>query len=61
MDTVGLPDDLSDSRAYFTGAIDEVRVHDRVLSDDELSAAPSRDVTPDTVLYLPMDHVGGGH
>ncbi len=28
-----------DSRAYFTGAIDEVRVYDRVLNDDELSGA----------------------
>ncbi|WP_330308671.1 MULTISPECIES: sialidase family protein [unclassified Streptomyces] len=50
-----------DSRAYFTGAIDEVRVYDRALSDEELSAAPSRSVTRDTVLWLPMDHVGGGH
>ncbi|MFD7047259.1 exo-alpha-sialidase [Streptomyces mirabilis] len=50
-----------DSRAYFTGAIDEVRVYDRVLSDDELSAPPSREVTRDTVLYLPMDQVRGGH
>lgn len=49
-----------DSRAYFTGAIDEVRVHDRALSDAELSAAPDRKVTRDTVLYLPLDHVGGG-
>ncbi|MFF3147709.1 exo-alpha-sialidase [Streptomyces sp. NPDC057927] len=50
-----------DSRAYFTGAIDEVRVYDRVLSDDELSAPPSREVTRDTVLYLPMDQVRDGH
>ncbi|MFF4134255.1 exo-alpha-sialidase [Streptomyces mirabilis] len=50
-----------DSRAYFTGAIDEVRVYDRVLNDDELSAPPSREVTRDTVLYLPMDQVRGGH
>ncbi|MFE2965797.1 exo-alpha-sialidase [Streptomyces sp. NPDC059340] len=50
-----------DSRAYFTGAIDEVRVYDRALSDDELSAPPSREVTRDTVLYLPMDQVRGGH
>ncbi|MEU0818790.1 sialidase family protein [Streptomyces mirabilis] len=50
-----------DSRAYFTGAIDEVRVYDRVLSDNELSAPPSREVTRDTVLYLPMDQVRGGH
>ncbi|MFF0038600.1 exo-alpha-sialidase [Streptomyces mirabilis] len=51
----------TDSRAYFTGAIDEVRVYDRALSDDELSAPPSREVTRDTVLYLPMDRVRGGH
>ncbi|MET7351665.1 sialidase family protein [Streptomyces mirabilis] len=50
-----------DSRAYFTGAIDEVRVYDRALSDDELSAPPSGKVTQDTVLYLPMDRVRGGH
>ncbi|MFJ5272430.1 exo-alpha-sialidase [Streptomyces sp. NPDC088358] len=50
-----------DSRAYFTGAIDEVRVYDRALSDAELSAAPDRKVTRDTVVYLPLDHVGGGH
>ncbi|MER5663136.1 sialidase family protein [Streptomyces mirabilis] len=50
-----------DSRAYFTGAIDEVRVYDRVLSDDELAVPPSREVTRDTVLYLPMDRVRGGH
>ncbi|MET7973209.1 sialidase family protein [Streptomyces mirabilis] len=50
-----------DSRAYFTGAIDEVRVYDRALSDDELSAPPSGEVTRDTVLYLPMDRVRGGH
>lgn len=50
-----------DSRAYFTGGIDEVRVYDRALSDDELSAPPSGKVTRDTVLYLPMDRVRGGH
>ncbi|MGW4135664.1 exo-alpha-sialidase [Streptomyces mirabilis] len=50
-----------DSRAYFTGAIDEVRVYDRVLSDGELSAPPFREVTRDTVLYLPMDQVRGSH
>ncbi|MFE2696927.1 exo-alpha-sialidase [Streptomyces mirabilis] len=50
-----------DSRAYFTGGIDEVRVYDRLLSDDELSAPPSGEVTRDTVLYLPMDRVRGGH
>ncbi|MEU6273399.1 sialidase family protein [Streptomyces populi] len=48
-----------DGRAYFTGAIDEVRVHDRALSDDELAAPPSRKVTRDTVLWLPLDRVSG--
>lgn len=46
-----------DSRAFFTGAIDDVRVYDRALSDDELSAPPSRKVTRDTVLWLPLDRV----
>ncbi|MFF3409741.1 exo-alpha-sialidase [Streptomyces sp. NPDC002742] len=50
-----------DSRAYFTGAIDDVRVYDRGLTDDELSEPPSRQVTRDTVLWLPMDHVSGEH
>jgi sialidase-1 len=53
-----------DSRAFFTGAIDDVRVYDRALSDDELAAAPeqtSQKVTRDTVLWLPMDHVGADH
>ncbi|MGW3812719.1 exo-alpha-sialidase [Streptomyces sp. NPDC005046] len=50
-----------DSRAFFTGAIDDVRVYERALSDDELSAPPSEQVTRDTVLWLPMDHVSGDH
>jgi sialidase-1 len=50
-----------DSRAYFTGAIDDVRVYERGLTDDELSEPPSRQVTRDTVLWLPMDHVSGEH
>jgi sialidase-1 len=49
-----------DSRAHFSGAIDEVRVQDRALSDDELNT-PVTTVTPDTVLWLPMDRVRGGH
>jgi len=48
-----------DSRAFFTGAIDEVHVWDRALADEELAAArPSDD---GTVLWLPMDHVSGSH
>ncbi|GGN87809.1 neuramidase [Streptomyces albiflavescens] len=51
-----------DSRAFFTGAIDDVRVYDRALSDDELATAPGQTAqTEDSVLWLPMDHVGGGH
>ncbi|MFE3266789.1 exo-alpha-sialidase [Streptomyces sp. NPDC059215] len=49
-----------DSRAYFTGAIDEVRVYDRALSDAELSAPPDRKAGRDAVLYLPLDDVRGG-
>ncbi|MET9408515.1 sialidase family protein [Streptomyces sp. NPDC002935] len=50
-----------DSRAYFTGAIDDVRVYDRALSDEELSVPAAKQVTRDTVLWLPMDHVSGDH
>lgn len=50
-----------DSRAYFTGAIDDVRVYGRALSDAELAAPPERQVTSGTVLWLPMDRVSGGH
>ncbi|MCX4885050.1 MULTISPECIES: sialidase family protein [unclassified Streptomyces] len=48
-----------DSRAFFTGAIDDVHVWDRALSDEELAG---RDTSRrDTVLWLPMDHVSGSH
>ncbi|MEV0219753.1 sialidase family protein [Streptomyces sp. NPDC050704] len=64
-----------DSRAHFTGAIDDVRVYDRALSDAEVAdvrTAPaptsastatsaSAAVTRDTVLWLPMDRVSGSH
>ncbi|MFE3038384.1 exo-alpha-sialidase [Streptomyces canus] len=44
-----------DGRAFFTGAIDEVRVWDRALTDAEISgAAPAPE---GTVLWLPMDRV----
>lgn len=51
-----------DSRAHFTGAIDEVRVYDRALSDAELAGlgrdgAAKAPVTRDTVAWLPMDHI----
>ncbi|WP_128801473.1 MULTISPECIES: exo-alpha-sialidase [unclassified Streptomyces] len=48
-----------DSRAFFTGAIDDVHVWDRALSDEELAG---RDTSArGTVLWLPMDHVSGSH
>ncbi|KPI11458.1 LamG domain protein jellyroll fold domain protein [Actinobacteria bacterium OK074] len=47
-----------DARAFFTGSIDDVRVYDRALSDEEIaSAAP----TDGTVLWLPMDRVRVSH
>ncbi|WP_055493827.1 sialidase family protein [Streptomyces sp. TP-A0356] len=52
-----------DSRAFFTGAIDDVRVYDRALSDAEISAVRTGGTvsTRDTVLWLPMDRVSGSH
>ncbi|MGW0335021.1 exo-alpha-sialidase [Streptomyces sp. NPDC003011] len=44
-----------DSRAFFTGAIDEVRVVDRALTDAEVAAGTAP--LADTVLWLPMDRV----
>ena len=48
-----------DSRAFFTGAIDDVHVWDRALSDEELATRGTS--SNDTVLWLPMDHVSGSH
>jgi len=48
-----------DSLQYFTGSLDEVRVWDRLLTDDELAA--QRPPTAGTVLWLPMDRVSGSH
>jgi len=50
-----------DSRAYFTGAIDDVRVYDRALGDDEITGVGNGTSTRDTVLWLPMDRVSGSH
>ncbi|MGW0629566.1 exo-alpha-sialidase [Streptomyces sp. NPDC002758] len=50
-----------DSRAFFAGAIDEVHVWDRALTDTELSDPKALRSTADTVLWLPLDHVSGGH
>ncbi|GAA3849963.1 exo-alpha-sialidase [Streptomyces coacervatus] len=48
-----------DSRAFFTGAIDDVHVWDRALSGEELAAHDAS--AKGTVLWLPMDHVSGSH
>ncbi|MFJ5532690.1 exo-alpha-sialidase [Streptomyces sp. NPDC093261] len=52
-----------DSRAFFTGAIDDVRVYDRALGDDEITAlrTGARVSARDTVVWLPMDRVSGSH
>jgi sialidase-1 len=44
-----------DGRAFFTGAVDEVRVWDRALTDAEITGGNA--ATSDTVLWLPMDRV----
>ncbi|MFI8237552.1 exo-alpha-sialidase [Streptomyces sp. NPDC085866] len=49
-----------DSRAFFTGAIDEVHVWDRALTDEELSDPEALRSPKDTVLWLPLDRVSGG-
>ncbi|MFF0026957.1 exo-alpha-sialidase [Streptomyces avermitilis] len=52
-----------DSRAYFNGSIDEVRVYGRALSDAELTGlrTDNKASARDTVLRLPMDRVSGSH
>ncbi|MFJ9863158.1 exo-alpha-sialidase [Streptomyces sp. NPDC101165] len=49
-----------DSRAFFTGAIDEVHVWNRALTDEELSDPKVLRSPKDTVLWLPLDRVSGG-
>ncbi|MGX1366261.1 sialidase-1 [Streptomyces canus] len=46
-----------DGRAHFTGAIDEVRVWGRALTDAEVTGAHAG--SADSVLWLPMDRVDG--
>ncbi len=46
-----------DSRAFYTGALDEVRVYDRSVSDEELAGGGAEDA----VLWLPMDRIGGSN
>ncbi|CAM5712254.1 exo-alpha-sialidase OS=Streptomyces alboniger OX=132473 GN=CP975_30580 PE=3 SV=1 [Streptomyces alboniger] len=52
-----------DSRAHFTGAIDEVRLHGRALTDAEVAdlGGGGTPVTRDTVVRLPMDRVHGSN
>ncbi|MFJ3641649.1 exo-alpha-sialidase [Streptomyces sp. NPDC090108] len=48
-----------DSRAFYTGDLDEVRVWDRALGDAELSDQRALRSAQDTVLWLPLDRVRG--
>ncbi|MFG2603018.1 exo-alpha-sialidase [Streptomyces sp. NPDC048514] len=48
-----------DGRAFFTGAIDEVHVWGRALSDAELADPRVLRSPKDTVLWLPLDRVRG--
>ncbi|WP_309094174.1 exo-alpha-sialidase [Streptomyces sp.] len=50
-----------DSRAHLTGAVDDVRVWNRALSDRELAAGASGAAARGTVLWLPMDQVSGSN
>ncbi|MFI0135626.1 exo-alpha-sialidase [Streptomyces luteogriseus] len=50
-----------DSRAFLTGAIDDVRVWNRALSDAELASGASGAAPRGTVLWLPMDQVSGSN
>ncbi|MER6010653.1 sialidase family protein [Streptomyces bluensis] len=56
-----------DSRAFFDGAIDDVRVYDRALGDEELTglrkpgpAGTAGTAARGSVLWLPMDRVDRG-
>ncbi|MFE9355479.1 exo-alpha-sialidase [Streptomyces olivaceoviridis] len=48
-----------DSRAFLTGALDEVRVWDRALTDAELADPQVLRSPQDTVLWLPLNRVRG--
>ncbi|WP_033530004.1 sialidase family protein [Streptomyces galbus] len=51
-----------DSRAHFTGAIDDVRLYGRALSDTEVARlAPTDTATRGEILRLPMDRVDAGN
>ncbi|WP_446035273.1 exo-alpha-sialidase [Streptomyces olivaceus] len=46
-----------DGRARLTGAVDEVHVWNRALTDEEIAAGPPPSGTADTVVHLPLDRV----
>jgi sialidase-1 len=50
-----------DSRAFLTGAVDDVRVWDRALTERELGAGTKGAAARGTVLWLPMDRVSGSN
>ncbi|MEU4485125.1 sialidase family protein [Streptomyces purpurascens] len=50
-----------DSRAFLSGAIDDVRVWNRALSDEELASSAAGAAAKGTVLWLPMDQVSGSN
>ncbi|MFF7790737.1 exo-alpha-sialidase [Streptomyces sp. NPDC007991] len=50
-----------DSRAFLTGAVDDVRVWNRALADGELAAGAGGAAATGTVLWLPMDRVSGSN
>ncbi|CAM5358670.1 exo-alpha-sialidase OS=Streptomyces violarus OX=67380 GN=FHS41_001208 PE=3 SV=1 [Streptomyces violarus] len=50
-----------DSRAFLTGAVDDVRVWNRALTDRELGAGTKSAAARGTVLWLPMDQVSGSN
>ncbi|MGW8065427.1 exo-alpha-sialidase [Streptomyces ziwulingensis] len=49
-----------DGRARLTGAVDEVRVWNRALTDEEITAGGPPPALGHTVLHLPMDTVEAG-
>ncbi|MFH9674183.1 exo-alpha-sialidase [Streptomyces sp. NPDC017405] len=48
-----------DGRAFLTGALDEVRIWDRALTDEELADPEVLRSAQDTVVWLPLDRVRG--
>ncbi|CAL9652170.1 exo-alpha-sialidase [Streptomyces sp. enrichment culture] len=48
-----------DGRAHFTGAVDDVRVWNRALTDAEIAAGAPPAALGNTVLHLPLDRVDG--